>query len=154
MGTYYLPRNTKGEGRILYIFSTKALIYTVVGLGIGAFFKWLLGLLGDAVPSIGNIMNIVGFIIMLLIGVLGFVIGTFKVPQNDKFEITRKAAGIEMDTVIKEYIKFHFRKNKYYIYDTRDLIREQVEKEEAEKEKQIREKEKEEQVKRKKGNRR
>ena len=28
MGTYYLPRNTKGEGRILYIFSTKALIYT------------------------------------------------------------------------------------------------------------------------------
>ena len=154
MGTYYLPRNTKGEGRILYIFSTKALIYTVVGLGIGAFFKWLLGLLGDAVPSIGNIMNIVGFIIMLLIGVIGFVIGTFKVPQNDKFEITRKAAGIEMDTVIKEYIKFHFRKNKYYIYDTRDLIREQVEKEEAEKEKQIREKEKEEQVKRKKGNRR
>lgn len=154
MGTYYLPRNTKGEGRILYIFSTKALIYTVVGLGIGAFFKWLLGLLGDAVPSIGNIMNIVGFIIMLLIGVFGFVIGTFKVPQNDKFEITRKAAGIEMDTVIKEYIKFHFRKNKYYIYDTRDLIREQVEKEEAEKEKQIREKEKEEQVKRKKGNRR
>ena len=58
-----------------------------------------------------------------------------------------------MDTVIKEYIKFHFRKNKYYIYDTRDLIREQVEKEEAEKEKQIREKEKEEQEKRKKGNR-
>ena len=154
MGTYYLPRNTKGEGRILYIFSTKALIYTVVGLGIGAFFKWLFGLLGDAVPSIGSVVNIIGFIIMLLMGVLGFVIGTFKVPQNDKFEITRKAAGIEMDTVIKEYIKFHFRRDKYYIYDTRDLIREQVEKEEAEKEKQIREKEKEEQVKRKKGNRR
>ena len=154
MGTYYLPRNTKGEGRILYIFSTKALIYTVVGLGIGAFFKWLLGLLGDAVPSIGNIINIVGFIIMLLMGVFGFVIGTFKVPQNDKFEITRKAAGIEMDTVIKEYIKFHFRKDKYYTYDTRDLIREQIEKEEAEKEKQIREKEKEEQEKRKKGNKR
>ena len=67
MGTYYLPRNTKGEGRILYIFSTKALIYTVVGLGIGAFFKWLLGLLGDAVPSIGSVVNIIGFIIMLLL---------------------------------------------------------------------------------------
>ena len=153
MGTYYLPRNTKGEGRILYIFSTKALKYTVVGLGIGAFFKWLLGFLGDAVPSIEKVVNIVGFIIMLLIGGLGFVIGTFKVPQNDRFEITRKAAGIEMDTVIKEYIKFHFRRDKYYTYDTRDLIREQVEKEEAEKEKQIREKEKEEQEKRKKGNR-
>lgn len=31
MGTYMIPRNTKGEGRILYIFSTKALIFTVVG---------------------------------------------------------------------------------------------------------------------------
>lgn len=31
MGTYMIPRNTKGEGRILFIFSTKALIYTVVG---------------------------------------------------------------------------------------------------------------------------
>ena len=90
---------------------------------------------------------------MLLIGGLGFVIGTFKVPQNDRFEITRKAAGIEMDTGIKEDINFQFRRDKYYTYDTRDLIREQVEKEEAEKEKQIREKEKEEQEKRKKGNR-
>lgn len=150
MGTYYLPRNTKGEGRILYIFSTKALIYTVVGLGIGAFFKWILGFLGAAVPSIDGVINTIGFIIMIIFGGLGFVIGTFKVPQNDKFEITRKAAGIEMDTVIKEYIKFHFRKDKYYTYDTRDLIREQVEKEEAEKEQQ--QKEKEEQEKRKKGN--
>ncbi len=31
MGTYMIPRNTKGEGRILFIFSTKALIFTVVG---------------------------------------------------------------------------------------------------------------------------
>ena len=31
MGTYMIPRNTKGEGRILFIFSTKALIYTAVG---------------------------------------------------------------------------------------------------------------------------
>lgn len=31
MGTYMIPRNTNGEGRILFIFSTKALIYTAVG---------------------------------------------------------------------------------------------------------------------------
>ena len=31
---YQIPRNVKGEGRILYIFSTKALIYTAVGAGI------------------------------------------------------------------------------------------------------------------------
>ena len=29
MGTYMIPRNTKGEGRILFIFSTKALILSV-----------------------------------------------------------------------------------------------------------------------------
>ena len=27
MGTYNVPRNVKGEGRILYIFSTKSLIF-------------------------------------------------------------------------------------------------------------------------------
>ena len=38
-GPYYLPRNVKGEGRILFIFSTKALIYTAVGATIGFVFK-------------------------------------------------------------------------------------------------------------------
>ena len=31
MGTHMIPRNTKGEGRILFIFSTKAMIYTAIG---------------------------------------------------------------------------------------------------------------------------
>lgn len=31
MGTHMIPRDTKGEGRILFIFSTKAMIFTVVG---------------------------------------------------------------------------------------------------------------------------
>lgn len=30
---YQIPRNVKGEGRILFIFSTKALIYSGVGAG-------------------------------------------------------------------------------------------------------------------------
>ena len=36
MGTYNLPRNVKGEGRILFIFTRKSLMYTagfaIVGL--------------------------------------------------------------------------------------------------------------------------
>lgn len=28
MGTHYIPRNVKGESRILFIFSSKALLYT------------------------------------------------------------------------------------------------------------------------------
>ena len=38
MRTYNVPRDVKGEGRILYVFSTKALIYTFVGVVIGFFF--------------------------------------------------------------------------------------------------------------------
>ena len=30
MGTYNLPRDVKGEGRILFVFSTKALIYSII----------------------------------------------------------------------------------------------------------------------------
>ena len=44
MKSYYIPRNYKGEGRILYIFSTKAIIYTAVGVGIGLIFYFLLKL--------------------------------------------------------------------------------------------------------------
>ena len=41
---YQIPRNVKGEGRILYIFSTKALIYTGVGALLRAHYfmaNWL-----------------------------------------------------------------------------------------------------------------
>ena len=31
MGTYYIPRNYKGETRILYIFTVKSLITTAIG---------------------------------------------------------------------------------------------------------------------------
>ena len=42
MGTYNLPRNVKGEGRILFIFTGKSMIYTVVAGGIGLLFYFIL----------------------------------------------------------------------------------------------------------------
>ena len=36
MGTYNVPRNTKGENRILFIFSNKSFLYTVIGIIIGS----------------------------------------------------------------------------------------------------------------------
>lgn len=38
MGTYYIPRNYRGESRILYIFTVKSLITTAVGAMIGSIF--------------------------------------------------------------------------------------------------------------------
>ena len=40
MGTYYIPRNYKGETRILNIFTVKSLISTVIG-GKSIIFKFL-----------------------------------------------------------------------------------------------------------------
>lgn len=132
MGMYEIPRNTKGEGRILYIFSTKALIYTVAGILIGFVFKWLFNLIGSVATLAAGILNGIGIAFIIILALIGFILGSFKVPQIDKFEITRKAAGINLDTVVKEYIKFHFKKDKFYTYDTKDLIRQELEEKEKE----------------------
>lgn len=42
---YQIPRNVKGEGRILFIFSTKALITTGIGAVIGLTFWWIFKLM-------------------------------------------------------------------------------------------------------------
>lgn len=107
MGTYMIPRNTKGEGRILFIFSTKALIYTVVGGTIGLPFYWILGLLKMTVNP--------GIIVMVVFALLGFLIGTIKVPSAERFKVTRLVGGENIDDIILRYIKFKRQKNKIYI---------------------------------------
>ena len=63
---------------------------------------------------------------MAILAIFGFVIATFKVPHINKFEITRKAAGNNIDKVIFESIKFKFNNKKLYVYDTDELIRENI----------------------------
>ena len=112
MATHMIPRNTKGEGRILFIFSTKALIYTVVGGVIGMPFYYIL----KAIK-----MNMVGIIIMAIFAFIGFGIGTFKIPNTDSFKITRLVGGENIDDIIIRYIKFKKKKNKIYITKEEDI---------------------------------
>lgn len=107
MGTYDLPRNVKGEGRILFIFSTKALIWSVICGVFGIPFYILFSILG---------WGYIGLIIMALFGLIGFGIGTFKIPENTSFQITKKTGGENIDDVIKRAIKFKMQKNKIYVY--------------------------------------
>ena len=107
MGTYNLPRNVKGEGRIFFIFSTKGLIMTCLGGGIGLFFYFILSALN---------LKIVGIITTLIFAAIGYAIGMLKVPNAGGMEIIRKTAGENIDDVIKRYIKFKTNKRKYYIY--------------------------------------
>ena len=108
MGTYNIPRNVKGEGRILFVFSTKALIYSGIGALAGGFFYIIFNLLG---------ITIIGIIFVVLFALIGFAIGTFKVPNLNKFEITQKTGGENIDDLIKRAVKFKMKKQKYYIYD-------------------------------------
>lgn len=107
MGTYNLPRNVKGEGRILFIFSTKGLITTCIGGGIGLIFYLIFAALQ---------MKIVGIIITLVLAGIGYAIGMLKVPNTGGMEITRKTGGENIDDVIMRYIKFKTNKKKYYVY--------------------------------------
>lgn len=106
MQTHEIPRNYKGEGRILYIFSTKALIYTAVGAGIGLIFYFLFKLIS---------LTIVGIVITALFGLIGFSIATFKIPDTKKFSFTEKTGGENIDNIIVRYIKFKQKKNRIYV---------------------------------------
>ena len=114
MQTYEIPRNYKGESRILYIFSTRALIFTAIGAAIGLIPYFILQLIG---------LNMVGIIIVILFGAIGFSIATFKIPELKKFEITKSIGGESIEEVIRRWIKFQKKKNKIYVYmkeDTKD----------------------------------
>ena len=108
MNSYNIPRNVKGEGRILFVFSTKALIYTFAGMLIGTIFYIIFSILK---------MNTVGVVFIVSFGVIGFVIATFKIPDTTAFEFTKKTGGENIDDVIKRFLRFKMQKGKIYIYD-------------------------------------
>ena len=109
---YNIPSNTKGEGRFFYVFSTKALIVTSVMAGM-AFF--LFKLIGDLIG-----FSALGVIGALIFGLIGFAVTSFKIPDSNNFEITRKAGGEYLDQIIIRYIKFKMQKNKIYTFFTEE----------------------------------
>ncbi len=58
---------------------------------------------------------------MLFYGAIGFSIGTFKIPDNKKFEFTRKTGGENIDDVAKRWINFKRKKNRVYIWKEEDM---------------------------------
>lgn len=107
MGTYNLPRNVKGEGRILFIFSGKSFLYSIIGGGVGLLFYLLFSALN---------LYMVGIGFVIVFAIIGFIIGTFKMPEITKFEFTRKTGGENIDDVIKRAIMFRKNGRKIYVY--------------------------------------
>lgn len=115
MGTYNLPRNVNGEGRILFIFSNKSLITTCVGAAIGLVFYIIFKLMK---------LTMIGVILVLVFAVLGYSVGMFKMPDSNGLEITRKTGGENLDDIIKRYIKFKKNKRKLYVYTKEENLNE------------------------------
>lgn len=57
-----------------------------------------------------------GLIITAALAIIGFAIGTLKMPDTNQFEITRKTGGENLDTILLRLIKFKLRGKKIYVY--------------------------------------
>lgn len=110
-GPYNIPRNYKGENKILFIFSTKAFIYTGIGGFIGILLYYLFRMLK---------LSVLGWICIILFAFLGFAIATFKIPDITSFEFTKKVGGESIDDVILRWIRFKRSNNKIYVYKEED----------------------------------
>ena len=107
MGTYEIPRNVKGEGRILFIFTPKSLIYTVIAAAIGLIFYFIFKFIG---------LTIVGIIVTVAFAAVGWSIGMLKIPEIPSLKFTTQTSGQNIDDIIKRTIKFHSKKKKIYVY--------------------------------------
>ncbi len=107
MGTYYIPRNYKGETRILYIFSIKSLITTVLGAGVGLVFYFIIAVILR--------MKIPGIIALAIWALIGYAVGAFKIPTIVGIPVTKKIGGESISDIIIRYIKFK-KSRKIYTY--------------------------------------
>ncbi len=107
MATYEIPRNVKGESRILFIFTTKSLLYTVAGAVIGAILRGTIFYMLGTIP---------GLVIIAVPALIGFAIGTMKMPELGKFEFAKKTGGENLDSIIIRFIKFRTKGRKIYVY--------------------------------------
>ena len=110
MGTHLIPREVNGEGRILIIFTLPGFIGTLIGIGVGALFYSLASALGA---------TLVGWVLLAVFALVGFVIGQVKIPDSNSFPLFKKVGGEYVRDIIMKYFKF--RKNKkIYLYDQTD----------------------------------
>ncbi len=107
MGSYYIPSNKlKGESRILYIFTGKSLIYTAVGGFIGLIFYFIFSIFG---------LKNVGIVFIVVLALIGYGIGTIKMPTAGNTKIAKNVGGDSLDEIILRYIRFK-KNRKVYTY--------------------------------------
>lgn len=111
MATHYIPRNVKGEGRILYIFSVKSIITTAIFGAVGLVFYYIFKLAG---------LGTVGMILFAVFALLGFGVGTIKIPRITSIPFTKNVAGDSIDDIVIRYFKFRMNKKIYTYIETKE----------------------------------
>lgn len=107
--TYTVPRSAKGESRILYIFTIKSLVITLVIAGLG----WIVAsIIETVVPALGMVGKL---IVTGVFGVIGYIIGSAKIPDSPLVGFLQKASGEAIIDILYRYITFKGKK-KLYIY--------------------------------------
>jgi hypothetical protein len=104
--TYGVPRSVKGESRILYIFTVKSLISTILFAGIGFIPYSLLANIG---------MKTAGIIILVVFAIIGYGIMSLKIPDSPIMGSFRRAGGEQLSDILFRSITFVKRK-KIYLY--------------------------------------
>ena len=108
--TYFVPRNVKGESRILYIFTMKSFIFTLVAGVIGVL-VWM------GFKAITGIENLVAMLVFIgVFAGIGYLIGALKIPDSPLMGPFRKAGGEYVSDIIGRFFTFGFRK-KIYLYN-------------------------------------
>ena len=110
MATHYIPKDLKGESRILLIFSGKSLITTAIFGAVGL----VLFLIFKAIK-----LSFVGIVLFALLALIGYAFGTFKIPKITGWKFTKNIEGDSMDEVFLRFIKFKSNK-KIYTYTKED----------------------------------
>ena len=107
--SYFVPRSVKGESRILYIFTIKSFVTTVV-----------FGLVGAAIWYFGDMrfgMGLIpGLIATGIFGAIGFAFGAAKIPDVPMMGRFRKAGGEYLSDIAFRFLFFK-KKKKIYIYN-------------------------------------
>ncbi len=104
---HQIPFDSKSETRLFVIFSLRAIATTTIGMLLGIFigsFFYILGLTKLFILSI------------ILCGLAGFIIGTFKTPNIKSMPVTEELTDMYPYEVALKKWKFNQRKKIYVIY--------------------------------------
>ena len=96
------------------IFTTKSLIYTSITGAFGLIFYYIFSTLFG--------LTWLGIGMAVLFAAIGFIVGTFKIPDTNSMELTRKLGGESIDKAFLRWWKFKKKGNVIYTYLQEDNL--------------------------------